>query len=112
MASLAQKGWGRNNIKKLIIIATCNILFYYREQYSTSHDTSTKNNEIRVLVEGASFFLSATFTYYTSASKTEPKVRDPETSTITGLTDTICLKYIHTLINDIILLIDCKDMSI
>lgn len=114
MASLDQRGREKKKpkTKKLIKIVICNIFFYYREQCSTSHNTSTKNNEIRVLVECISSFLSSTFTYYTPASKTELKVKEPEISTITDLIDTICLKYIHTLINDIILLIDCKDMSI
>lgn len=73
MVSLAQRG---EKTKKLIIIVIYNILFCYRVQCSTFHETSTKNNEIRVLVEGISSFLSPTFTYYTPASKTELKVRD------------------------------------
>lgn len=111
MASLAQRGRGKKKTKPKSS-SKLSIFFYYREQGSTSHDTSTKNNEIRVLVEGVSSFLSPTFTYYPPASKTELKVKESETSTITDLIDTICLKYIHILINDIILLIDYKDMSI
>lgn len=97
MASLAQRGGKKPQTRKGIIIVIYNTLFHQREQCSTFNDTSTKNNEIRVLVECVSSFLSSTFTYHTPASKTELKVREPETSTILNLSDTICLKYVHSL---------------
>lgn len=44
---------------------------------------------------------------------TNPAEREPKTSTTIDLIDTICFKiHTHAHINDNILLIDCKDISI